>query len=104
MDVRLLTDEGVELRTADELPALLDRSDGLVWVDIPSCDEASTHVLSEVFRFHPLAVRDCVERNRVPKVHAYDDHVFVVLHAPELGKAVTFTSSSWTSSSDRGTW
>ncbi len=86
MDVRLLTDEGVELRTADELPALLDRSDGLVWVDIPSCDEASTHVLSEVFAFHPLAVRDCVERNRVPKVHAYDDHVFVVLHAPELGK------------------
>jgi magnesium transporter len=39
-----------------------------------------------VFSFHPLAVRDCVERNAVPKVRAYRDHVFVILHAPELGK------------------
>ncbi|MGI8331973.1 hypothetical protein ACRYCC_18565 [Actinomadura scrupuli] len=31
----------------------------------------------------PLLIQDCVERNRVPKVHAYPDHVFVVLHAPE---------------------
>jgi magnesium transporter len=27
-------------------------------------------VLSDVFRFHPLAVKDCVERNRVPKMLA----------------------------------
>jgi hypothetical protein len=43
-------------------------------------------VLSEVFGFHPLAIRDCVERNHVAKVHAYPDHVFVVLHAPERGQ------------------
>jgi Mg2+ and Co2+ transporter CorA len=42
-------------------------------------------VLVEVFGFHPMAIRDCVERNRVPKVHGYADHVFVVLHAPERG-------------------
>jgi Mg2+ and Co2+ transporter CorA len=42
--------------------------------------------LLEVFGFHPLAVRDCVERNRVPKVHGYGDHVLVVLHAPERGQ------------------
>ena len=43
-------------------------------------------MLSEVFRFHPLAVKDAMERNRVPKMHAYHDHVFVILHAPERGK------------------
>ena len=86
MDVRLITDEGVEERPLDELAALLEREAGLVWVDIPSCDEQAVHVLSEVFGFHPLAIRDCVERNRVPKVHAYPDYVFVVLHAPERGK------------------
>jgi Mg2+ and Co2+ transporter CorA len=32
-----------------------------------------------------LAIRDCVERNAVPKVRAYRDHIFVILHAPELG-------------------
>jgi magnesium transporter len=86
MDVRLITGEGVEKRSVGELPALLDRDDGLVWLDIPSCDEEAVFVLSDVFGFHPMAVRDCVERNRVPKVHAYPDHVLVVLHAPERGK------------------
>lgn len=85
MDVRLVTDEGVQERPVGELAALLAREDALVWVDIPGCDVEAERVLSEVFGFHPMAVRDSVERNRVPKVHAYRDHVFVVLHAPEWG-------------------
>jgi magnesium transporter len=86
MDVRLVTAVGVEERPVDELPALLDGDDGLVWLDIPDCDAAAVRVLTEVFRFHPLAIQDSVERNRVPKVHVYPDHVFVVLHAPERGE------------------
>ncbi|ETK36865.1 CorA family divalent cation transporter [Microbispora sp. ATCC PTA-5024] len=78
MDVRLIDDEGVEERPAEELAALLDRQDGLVWVDIATCDDEAARVLSDVFGFHPMAVKDCVERNRVPKMHAYRDHVFVV--------------------------
>ncbi|WP_433255304.1 magnesium transporter CorA family protein [Streptosporangium sp. CA-135522] len=85
MDVRLVDDKGVEERSVEELAALLDREDSLVWVDIPGCDREATRVLSEVFGFHPMAVRECVERNRVPKVHAYPDHVFVVLHTPARG-------------------
>ncbi|ACZ90177.1 magnesium transporter CorA family protein [Streptosporangium roseum] len=86
MDVRLVGDEGVvEERPVEELAALLDREDSLVWVDIPGCDPGAVRVLSEVFGFHPMAIRDCVERNRVPKVHAYPDHLFVVLHAPARG-------------------
>ena len=86
MDVRLVTDEGIQERPAEDLAALLAREDALVWVDIPGCDAEAERVLSEVFRFHPMAVRDSAERNRVPKVHAYPDHVFVVLHAPERGE------------------
>jgi Mg2+ and Co2+ transporter CorA len=70
----------------DELAELLRRDDGLVWVDIPECDAAATQALAEVFGFHPMAIRDAAERNRVPKLHAYPDHVFVILHAPELGQ------------------
>jgi magnesium transporter len=87
MDVRLLRDDGLEQHSVEELRVLLDRRDGVVWVDIPVCDEPAARLLSEVFGFHPLAVRACVERNRVPKVHVYPDHVFVVLHAPQLGTA-----------------
>ena len=86
MDVRVIADGGVEQKAVEELELLIALQEGLVWVDIPTCDEEGVRVLSEVFGFHPLAVRDCVERNQVPKVHAYSDHVFVVLHAPERGR------------------
>jgi magnesium transporter len=86
MEVRLMTDQGIEDRSPDELPALLRRDPGFIWVDIASCDEGSSRALLDVFGFHPLAVRDCVERNRVPKVHGYGDHVLIVLHAPERGQ------------------
>lgn len=86
MDIRLVTDAGAEDRSIEELAALLARPEGLVWVDIPDCDDEAARVLTEVFDFHPMAVRDCIERNRVPKVHAYPEHVFVVLHAPERGE------------------
>jgi magnesium transporter len=86
MDVRFVSGEAIEQHPVEGLPALLARDDGLVWVDIPVCDEEAVQLLSEVFGFHPLAVRACVERNAVPKVRAYRDHLFVILHAPELGK------------------
>jgi Mg2+ and Co2+ transporter CorA len=86
MDVRVVSESGVEKREAEDLPQLLKRRDGVVWVDIPVCDEAAVEVLLGVFGFHPIAVRDCVERNHVSKVHVYADHVFTVLHAPEVGR------------------
>jgi magnesium transporter len=86
MEVWLIADGGVEQRSTEELELLIALGEGLVWVDIPTCDEEGVRVLTEVLGFHRLAVRDCVERNQVPKVHAYSDHVFLVLHAPERGR------------------
>jgi magnesium transporter len=86
MDVHFVSDEAIEQHRVGELEQLLERDDGLVWVDIPVCDPEAARVLSETFGFHPLAIQACVERNAVPKVRAYRDHIFVILHAPELGK------------------
>ncbi|HTJ36176.1 magnesium transporter CorA family protein [Dactylosporangium darangshiense] len=85
MDVRLILPNGVTTHTADELPALLARDDGLVWVDVPTCDGEAVKALGAAFGFHPLALRDASVRNRVPKIHPYADHVFIVLHAPHFG-------------------
>jgi magnesium transporter len=85
MDVHLISDAGVERRTVDDLPDLLERRQGLLWVDLPRVDAEAARVLAEVFRFHPLAIQDCENRNHVPKVHVYPDHLFVALHSPELG-------------------
>ncbi|WP_305789442.1 CorA family divalent cation transporter [Symbioplanes lichenis] len=87
MEVWWLTPgQGAEARTVAELPELLRREDGFVWVDVAHCWPGDAQVLRDVFGFHALAVQDCVKRNQVPKVHAYADHVFVVLHAPERGR------------------
>jgi magnesium transporter len=66
MDVWLVTGGGVEQKPADELEMLIALGEGIVWVDILIPDEEAVRVLSDVFGFHRLAVRDCVERNQVP--------------------------------------
>lgn len=87
MDVRLITSAGVEVRDVAELPELLARPDGVVWVDVPTWDDRAEQTLSTVFGFHPLAIGDAASRNQVPKVHRYADHLFLVLHAPQAGAA-----------------
>jgi Mg2+ and Co2+ transporter CorA len=73
----------IEERDAADLETLLRRDDGFVWVDIPECGDKATRVLGETFGFHPMALRDCKERSHVPKLRAYPDHMFAILHAPE---------------------
>src|SRR5262245_13641134 len=81
--VRWIASGAAEARKVEEVGALLGRDDGFVWVDIPTVDEAAEHMLADVFKFHPLAVRDCREPGHMPKVHAYADHLFITLQASE---------------------
>jgi Mg2+ and Co2+ transporter CorA len=85
MDVYTISGTGIERHSAGELEHLLEQRDRLIWVDMSLCTEQDAAVLSGAFGFHDLAVRDCVERNHVSKIHFYPDHVFTVVHAPELG-------------------
>ena len=86
MDVRFVSEGRAERCAPEQLATLLTRDDGFVWVDLPVGDPDTERVLTEVMGFHPRAVRDCLLRNPVPKVHLYADHVFLVLHAPEAGR------------------
>ena len=85
MHVRFIAPSGMELCDPSDLPALLTRTDGLVWVDVPEWNELAEQTLTATFGFHPLAMRDSANRNQVPKIHRYDDHLFLVLHAPQPG-------------------
>lgn len=81
----MVTPDAVSRHEVADLPGLLARDDGVLWLDVPEGDPDAVPVLGDVFGFHPKAVQDCLGRNPVPKVHVYSDHVFVVLHAPEAG-------------------
>jgi magnesium transporter len=83
--VRFISDRGVESCGRADLPVLLARTDGLLWVDIPVWDDEAERTLLSTFGFHALAVRDSAQRNPVPKIHVYDNHIFLVLHAPHPG-------------------
>ena len=71
--------------TLDEVGALLTRDDVLIWVDIPECSDEAVVFLTDVLDCHPLAVRDCMQRNRVPRVRIYPHQQLLILHGPERG-------------------
>jgi magnesium transporter len=87
MDVRWISPTGIESRAWPDVPALLEREDGFIWVDAGLCDDSTAAELGARFGFHALAIRDVLERSHLPKIHAYPDHLFVVLHSPEPGDA-----------------
>jgi hypothetical protein len=104
MDVRFVSDEGIQQHPVGELERLLARDRGIVWVDIPSCDEEAARVLFEVFGFHPLAVRACIERNAVPKLRAYLATSSSSSTLLSWERVAMSTTSSWISSSVLALW
>jgi Mg2+ and Co2+ transporter CorA len=82
MDLRFITETDVESHPIEDVETLLDRDDGFLWLDIPTWSEEATKLLEEQFPFHPMALEYCRQRNHMPMVHGYADHVFVVLHRP----------------------
>lgn len=52
----------------------------LRWIDLVEQDATKLRILSERFRFHPLAIEDCLHFDQRPKLESYSDHMFLVIH------------------------
>lgn len=50
------------------------------WVDFNEPTDDEIQHLAYTFRFHPLAIEDCVQILQRPKLDYYDDHSFYVTH------------------------
>ncbi len=85
MDLHWIDDSGISDRDRSEVSELLGRTDGFVWLNVPTWSEEAEELLATDFHFHPMSLADCRNRNHVPRVHVYPDHAFVVIHAPEIG-------------------
>ena len=85
MELRWIEAKGVSNHDLAELPDLRQRNDGFLWLDIPEWDDDAEALLANEFKFHPMAISESRNRNHVPRVHVYPDHVFIVVHAPEIG-------------------
>jgi magnesium transporter len=86
MQVRFLDDQGAHPRDADDVVELFAHTDGFFWIDVPEWD-AEAEALLRGLGCHPMVLDGCRQRNYVPTVHGYDDHVFVTTQSPHLGHA-----------------
>jgi Mg2+ and Co2+ transporter CorA len=75
----------VSTRDLTELPDLLKRDTGFLWLDIPEWSDEAEALLAREFHFHSMAISESRDRNHIPRVHVYPHHVFIVVHAPEIG-------------------
>lgn len=78
-------DGDVSTRDLTELPDLLKRDTGFLWLDIPEWSDEAEALLAREFHFHSMAISESRDRNHIPRVHVYPHHVFIVVHAPEIG-------------------
>jgi len=85
MKLRWIDSEGVSNHDLAGLPALRKRTDGFLWLDIPEWTEEAEALLAGDFGFDPMAISESRNRNHIPRVHVYPHHVFIVVHAPEIG-------------------
>jgi Mg2+ and Co2+ transporter CorA len=87
LDIRVmsLTDGAVETHALSDVEELLTRDDTLIWMDVPECSDEAVSLLTDVLGCHPLAVRDCMPRNRVPRVRIPPHPQLLIVPGPERG-------------------
>lgn len=74
-------DEGF---TVTDLPELLADETNVIWADFRGETEeelkAAKDVLLNVFKFHYLTVEDCLETRNQPKIEAFPDYFYFIVH------------------------
>jgi len=70
-----------------QVQTLLADQSILVWVDLDNPPESEwKNVLEEIFKFHPLAIEDCIAVSPTPKVDDYESYLFMVIHAVDFSR------------------
>ena len=59
---------------------------GVRWLYLEKPREDDRDWLQREFGFHSLDIEDVASRNQRPKLDAYDDYLFIVLHFPVFDK------------------
>jgi Mg2+ and Co2+ transporter CorA len=85
MKLRWIDSDGAHNHDLADLGDLRKRTDGFLWLDVPEWNDQAEALLSNEFDFHSMAISESRSRNHVPRVHVYPGHLFIVVHAPQLG-------------------
>lgn len=80
MNVFLVTDTGAEPVGLGDVGQVLERSDGVVWIDLGHEDGDGLRLLTDLVNTRPADLDDCHTLLTVPKLHAYSDHYFSAIN------------------------
>ncbi len=82
--------EGVKsTKNIDEASIELKNPDSLVWVDLNKESAVETrHILTDVFKFHPLSVDDALVETHIPKIDNWEDYLYLSLIAVKPDQAL----------------
>ncbi|MBV9468454.1 MAG: hypothetical protein JOZ57_04365, partial [Abitibacteriaceae bacterium] len=62
--------------------------DEFMWVDVTDPSEDDLHLICQRFMVHPLVMEDIKAREDRPKLHDYEEYLYVIFHAlREVDKA-----------------
>lgn len=65
----------------EQTKAAFESCEGLLWVDIVETTEEDGNFLQRTFKFHHLAIEDCVSPLiHPPKIDDFGDYLFIVVH------------------------
>jgi magnesium transporter len=78
------SDQVEEGFSTEQLPELLADKTNVVWVDMLAENseqiEQARDVLLNIFKFHYLTVEDCIETRNQPKVEAFPNYFYFIVH------------------------
>jgi magnesium transporter len=73
-----------------DLPELLADRNNVVWIDFlsekPNELDCARDVLLNVLKFHHLTVEDCFETRNQPKIEAFTDYLYLIVHGVKPGE------------------
>jgi magnesium transporter len=82
--LRAKNDRVEEGFSREQLPELLADETNVVWVDLKGETDAdieeTKEVLANVFKFHYLTIEDCIETRNQPKIEAFPDYIYFIVH------------------------
>lgn len=78
-----LSPEGTLRRnlSEEEIRSAFESNQGLLWVDIAGAKEEDAKFLAQNFRFHHLAIEDCIgPKIHSPKIDDLGSYLFIIVH------------------------
>jgi magnesium transporter len=81
LTIRRLTAQGLEQIHRDAVRDYLARGDVSLWFHCDAPNEEELGFLQDLLHIHPLTREDIVLQNQRPKIHVFDDYVYMAIHA-----------------------